>query len=504
MKYLFVLILVNFTISNAELKLRFLIDFRLCPSCTDIALLDISNKLKDKYPYISQDALVVADDIRELKPIIKKFKNLDFYNDSTKMINEVYKIKSLPGMVLLDEENDILLSFENILVNKIEHIKIDSVIQKHIFTSLQENEDNLIMFAKSGSVNKNGSKISIFDYLNNRISIFSTENGKLINEIIMNDTIPLIFKNNFSGYEWKHFYSDNPNFAVKIQDCLFSEYDNIILTGFCIGDTKLDTLIEEKESSGLDTTLIYTGIPKNFYVNFDKNNKATIDSLSNTNYPQLKTYYYKSNTLIANVLPLNRQINNQDSIFMVKYINLMNKNEQVDINLRSLKNNNVNFRNPIEQILQAHSIYNFKNDLLVFLNTYNNIFFVKQKNKIREIEPRGILIDVFKKDQQFDSQSFLDSSRIQNFNKYFTHSITFDEDNNFYVILYNYKKEITADIAIQKYSIDNGFIKEVIIDLNSFEDEFSTIAPVTFNSSKILTKWKKARWQIMDLSKIIN
>ena len=88
-------------------------NFSICPGCSDIALLDISNKLEEEFPYISRDAMVVADDIRELKPIIKKFKKLDFYRDSTDMINEVYKIKELPALLLLNENNEILLSFNN-------------------------------------------------------------------------------------------------------------------------------------------------------------------------------------------------------------------------------------------------------------------------------------------------------------------------------------------------------------------------------------------------------
>lgn len=503
MRILLVLIFLNCVVLNAEYKLRFLIDFRMCPGCTDIALLDLTNKLEKKYPYIDKDALIVADDIRELKPIIKKFSNLKFYRDSTNMIDETYKIKEFPSLILVNENNEILLSFNNILKSPIDYKKIDSFFNSKIFTKLEENEDNLIMFANSGTVNNDGLKISIFDYLNFRVSLFDTRNGKLIDEIAINDTIPLIFKDNFTEYEWNSFYKEGPNYGVKIQNCFFDGNDEVILTGFCVGDMKLDTIVEQNEEFGLDTINNFKGIPKNIYIKSD-NIDLIVDSLLNTSYTQLKTNYYKNNILISNTFPPDQYIGNPDSIYMVKFINLLNKTEKTDINLRSLKKNNVNYRNPIERILQAHSIYNFKDDKLIFLNSYNNIFFIRQNEDIREIEPKGILIDVFKRDQQFDSQSFLDSSRIQNFNKYFTHSITFDGKNNFYVILYNYNKGKILDIAVQKYSIKKGFLKEVIIDLSKFDDEFSTIAPVYFNSCKILTKWKKGRWKIMDLSKIID
>ena len=476
-------------------------NFSICPGCSDIALLDISNKLEEEFPYISRDAMVVADDIRELKPIIKKFKKLDFYRDSTDMINEVYKIKELPALLLLNENNEILLSFNNILKNRIDFKQIDSVINSNIFTNLNENEDNLIMSSNSGSVNNDGSKLCIFDYFNYRVSIFDTKTGKLIDEIIINDTIPLIFKENFTEYEWSRTYSEDPNMGVKIQNCFFDKNDKIILTGFCIGDMLLDTIIEQNNNSEFYTKYNFNGIPKIFYIKLD-NNDIMIDSLYYTSYPQLKTNYYKNDFLISNTYPPD-QHNNQDSIYMIKFINLLNKSEKPDINLRTLKNNNVNFREPIEQILQAHSVYNFKDDNLIYLNSYNNIFFIKQNEEIREIEPKGILSNVFKRDQQFDSQSFLDSSRTQNFNKYFTHSITFDEKNIFYIILYNYNKEQILDIAVQKYSIENGFLKEVIIDLNKFDDEISSIS-FALKSNKILTKWKNGRWKIMDLSKIID
>ncbi|MFW5700911.1 MAG: hypothetical protein ACOCWM_04400 [Cyclobacteriaceae bacterium] len=502
MKILLVFLL-SISVVNAEFNLRFLINFNVCPGCSDIALLDISNKLEEKFPHISKDALVVADDIRELKPIIKKFKNLIFYRDSTDMISEVYKISELPSLILTNENNEIILSFNNILKNKIDYDRIDSVINSGVFTPLNENEDYFIMNSNSGSVNKDGSKLCIFDYLNFRVSIFDTDYGKLVKDIAINDTIPLVFKANFTEYEWNNFYSEDPNIGVKIQNCFFNENDKVILTGFCVGDVKLDTLHELNKNNGIDTIANFQGIAKHFYIIVDENNSLT-DSLSSTSYTPLKTKYYKSNTLISNLFPSDQHLGDQDSIYMIKYMNLSDKTEIPDINLSELENNNVNFRKPIEQILQAHSTYNFDDEKLIFLNSYNNIFFIKEYDLIREIEPKGILIDVFKRDQLFDSQSFIDSSRVQNFNKYFTHSITFDNKNNFYVILYYYEKGKTRNIAVQKYSIQNGFIKEVVIDLDKFDDEFSKIAPINFKSPKILTKWKTGRWKIMDLSKIID
>jgi len=457
-----------------------LIDFRLCPGCTDIALVNISNNLEDNFPYISKDALVVADDIRELKPLLKEFKNLNFYRDSTNMIKEVYKVIELPALLLLNENNEIIISFNNILQNNVDYKKIDSVINYKIFTNLNENEDNLIMFASSGSENRDGSKICLFDYLNYRASIFDTKNGRLINEIIINDTIPLIFKNNFTEYEWSRYYSKDPNFGVKIQNCFFGNEDKIILTGFCIGDVKLDTIIETNVNSRLDTIHQASGIPKNFHIKLE-NNKIIIDSLLNTDYTQLKTNFYHDDILISNIFPSQEQLRNYDSFYLLKFMNLSDKSEKTDIKLNDLKDYKINFREPIEQILQAHSVYNFKDDNLIFLNSYNNIFFIEQNDAIREIEPKGILNDVFKRDQKFDSQSFLDSSRSQNFDKYFVHSITFDENNNFYVIMF-YEKETIRDIVIQKYNVDKGFVNEIKIDLNKFDDEISTIAPVSFKS----------------------
>ncbi len=502
MNSLFFILILNFIVLKADYKLQFVIDFRVCPSCSDIALLDLSNKLQERFPNIKQEALILADDIRELKPIIKKFRNVKFYRDSNNLFNDFYKNNEIPALFLLNDNNEILLSFNNILKNRIDYEKINNFIKLNDFVRLNENEDNLIMFANSGSENVDGSKICLFDYLNFRISEFDTRDGNLLNEIIINDTIPLIFRHNFNDYEWDSYYSEDPNFGVKIQNAFYDKKDNLILTGFCVGDIESKTITMLDDNSRLDTIIEFKGIPKDFIL-VKKNENVEIDSFNNSSYAQLKTRYFKNNVLITSIFPTLEQSNNLDSNYIFKFIDIISKNENVDINLRSLKENKVNLRKPVEQILQAHSVYNFKDDNLIFLNSYNNLFFIKQNQKLKEISPKGTLKDVFKRDQEYDSESFIDSSRIQNFNKYFVHSITFGDDNIFYIILYNYNQGVTLDIILQKYYLDKGFQKEVKIDLSSFDDEFITIAPIQFNSCKILTKWKKDRWKIMDLSKFI-
>lgn len=501
-----IILIILFTIIvRTEYTFQVLIDIRACPGCSLAGLNDLIENLSYKYPNINRNALVVCDDVRELKSLQNEYKNIEFFCDSEGIVKNKYKVKSQFSLILLDNDSNIVYKSLDILHNQINYTQIDSILNNSAFTKLIESDDNFIMFANSGSESPDGSKICIFDYLNFRISEFNTRDGRLLNEIIITDTIPLMFKKNFTEDEWNRFYSENPNMGVKIQNCLYNKEQEIILTGYCVGAVNSTTLTKINDKGKIDTTIQYSGIPKNFIINI-KNGIITIDSLEFNNYAQLRTKYYKEDYLISNVF-LNKEIlSDYNKAYIMKLIDLKNKIETPIISFNELKKNHISFREPIEEILQAHSIYNFKDDKLIFINSYNNIFFIQQNEAITQIEPKGTLKQTFTRDQEYDSESFLDSSKIQNFNKYFVHSITFDETNNFYVILYNEAKAIdkTLDIVIQKYNFYTGFQKEVKIDLNSFDDKFISTSSVSFKSLKMLTKWKNDRWKIMDLSKFID
>ena len=501
MKIIILLILLS-TLANAENTFRILIDVRACPSCSLMGLSDIINNLETKYPTIKRNALVVSDDIRELKPLQNEFKNIDFYCDSNGVIKDKYKITSKFALILIDENSNILYKSLDILHNSVDYKQIDSIINEKQVVVLKEGDDNILLTASNGSVNKDGTKICILNDFNMRINIFNTISGNLIKNIQVSlDSIQYKFKNNFSQEDWQELYKEKGigSSAVKILNCFFDENENIILTGFCLSGVKKDTVVEMYK--GEEATLYRRNYQaKNFYVKI-KEDKVIIDSLNDSDFAEIKTKYFLNDVLISNVLPVKYKPNNFDSTFLFKFTKLSNKDEILYISLKQLKDNNIPFRDSVGYTFLPFNIYNFKDNVLLNFNSYLNIAFAKVNDNFIKIEPEATLKEIFAKDTKYSTESYLDSYRTQSFNGYVVLSTTFGEGNTFFVVLYNSRKDIITDIVIQKYDIYKGFIKETKIESTILKDEIKAVSHITFNSNKILLKLKNHRWIIFDYTK---
>lgn len=223
---------------SAELEFKFLINYSVCQSCTDALLADISSNLYNEFPLIKQKALVITSDIREISNKKKKLKHINFQIDTSNHIKNNYKIYNLPSLVLVDESDKILKKFEGILQNQLDYNLLSNFIILQRSIKLKENENELLLAANLGHENTKNSEICIFDYNNFNVKIFNSLNGELKNTIKIPFSFINIFRHNFTDKEWDGFYKDEETTAIKFQNCFFDDNSNILITGFCVGDTK--------------------------------------------------------------------------------------------------------------------------------------------------------------------------------------------------------------------------------------------------------------------------
>lgn len=116
-----ILIILFSILARAEYTFQVLIDIRACPGCSMAGLNDLIENLSSRYPNINRNALVVCDDVRELKPLQSEYKNIEFFCDSEGIIKSKYKINSQFSLILLDNDSNIVFKNIDILHSQINY-----------------------------------------------------------------------------------------------------------------------------------------------------------------------------------------------------------------------------------------------------------------------------------------------------------------------------------------------------------------------------------------------